>query len=101
MIKEDDFYYTETAANGDRVHIFQIAGHQCILMHRKNYRGYSETPTKGFAVNPRIAKKLVRLAAGAIFSSLIGYAYKAGKMADDLVVDYYDAKIEEEKQPKL
>lgn len=97
----EDFYYTESAPNGDRVHIFQLAGHQCILMHRKVYRGYSETPTKGFAVNPRIAKKIAQTVVAVAISTLLGATYKLGKQADELIGEHYDAKIEEAKQPKL
>lgn len=96
----EDFYYTESSPNGDRVHIFQLAGHQCILMHRKKNRGYSETPTKGFAVNPRIAKKVAQTVVAVAFSTLLGTTWKLGKQADALIGEHYDAKIAENEQPK-
>jgi hypothetical protein len=90
--ENEEFYTCQPMEGGGFVHIFRLAGHQGIFMHRRNYRPYSETPTtKGPSVlkNPKTAKLVVRGIASLAGSWLIGQAYKLSKQIDEKIDTHY------------
>lgn len=88
--ENEDFYYTEPLEGGGNVHILKLQGHQLILMHRRVYTAYNETPMKGpFGMNPKLAKFLVKQSIGLAFAAAIGYAIKMEKRIETRIDEHY------------
>lgn len=67
---------------------------------REDNTPYSETPTKGFNVNPRVVKLGIKLALGFATSAVVGYTIKAEKDLQARVEDHYASKPEETTTPE-
>lgn len=100
MNDNEDFYTVGEMDTGGYVHILKLGPHQCIIMYRNIYRAYNETPmTKGPFMNPKTAKKLLKIGLAVTSMFLYGAMHKTEKMLNEKIDDHYaEPKDESEEE---
>lgn len=90
MEESEDFYNVYPSEDGGYLHVLRVGPHQAILMYRNIYRGYSETPaTKGHFMNPKLAKKILKI--GLTVATIVAYGsiHKAEKAIGEKIDKNY------------
>lgn len=103
MSVDEPFYYVEPIENG-LAHAIQIGDHQIMLIHRRrNYTGYSETPTtkgKPRIMSPKSTARLLKTVLTVATIVAYGTIRKTEQIMSDKIKDRYEEPKADSEAPE-